>query len=700
MKKGDISSAVIEYRNAVRDSPNSVAARIALAAALERSNDFTGAEQQLRKAIEAGGSPDELIPRIALIMLETGNAGKIVSEFKEKTLPNAKANSDLLATVALASIATRRLTLAEHQLNLVVEQTPVVSLAKGQLLLTKGNVSEAVAELKKGLAIPSTEAPTAWWLPRALARTYQATGNNEKALEYLQQALEVAPWHIGITGEYGDALVSASRWKEASVIRDKLRSIAPGSLWLYLLDSALLAENGQLEASQASALKVLANIPEHLRATLLVASAELQLNQPVQAEERLRKIARTYSYSPPVLHLLATAQLRLGQLTDARSSIQRGLQVAPQDTRFLSLKADTEILQGRIKDATQTLEELVSLAPGHVDSYLRLSQIKEKEGKRELAIQFMEKAGELGKDDPSIRDRIIAISLRHGNPAVARQLADYAIKTYPNDPRSHLALTATLAAQNDTSGAWKATLTALDLKPDYQPALNALASLVRNAGQHQELLARYEKAVSAKPTDPLTYLEYVRLLRGKRNAPSDDLAILQKGVTQLPNVPLLREALINENIAQGKADFAITIAQEGAAISGAPLSALALLATTYERLGRNEQATEAYRKLSTDFPQLVEWRLRFADIELRQGRQEGAKKALQSLIKDLPKEPAAYVKLAHLAVENNNLSDALSIARQLGENEINRKLAMILKTVVGGCVMHDFRSDGVRAAAR
>lgn len=679
MKKGEIASAVIEYKNAVRDTSNSVEARIALANALERSYDFSGAEQQLRKAIEIGGNLDELLPRIALTMLELGNVEKIVAELKDKTLSQSIANSDLHAIVALACIASRRLSLAEEQINLAVEQTPTSSLAKGQLQLAKGKVDEAIAELQGGQAKQSSIEATAWWLPRALARTYQATGNNAKTLDYLQQAHQIAPWHIGILGEYGDALVSASKWDEAAAIRTKLKSTAPNSPWFYLLDSALLAEKGQLEASRAAAMRVLAIVPEHLRATLLVASAELQLNQPALAEDRLRKIARTYSYSLPVLHLLTTAQLRLGHLADAMANIRRGLQISPKDIRFLSLKADTEILQGTFKEATLTLEDLIRLAPEHVDSYLRLSQLKAREGKQEFAAKFMDKAADLGKDDHSIRDRIIAISLRRGNPAVAKQLADYAIKTYPNDPRSHLALTATLAAQNDTSGAWKATIAALDLKSDYQPALNALASLVRSADQHQELLTRYEKAVSAKPTDPLTYLEYVRLMRGKRNSPAEDIAILQKGVAQLPNIPLLREALINENLALGKTDLAITLAQEGAATSGAPLSAQALLATTYERLGKTEQATEAYRKLSNDYPQIAEWRLRFADIELRQGRKDSAKKALQSLIKDLPKDPAAYVKLAHLAVEDNNLNDALSIARQLGDNESTKKIAMVLE---------------------
>ncbi len=83
LEGGQYREAVIEFKNAVQAEPGSARARVLLADALERTHDLAGAEQQLRKAIEAGGD-DKLVLRIASIQLDRTEFDKLVREFRDR----------------------------------------------------------------------------------------------------------------------------------------------------------------------------------------------------------------------------------------------------------------------------------------------------------------------------------------------------------------------------------------------------------------------------------------------------------------------------------------------------------------------------------------------------------------------------------------------------------------------------------------
>ena len=83
LEKGDLPAALISFKNAVQADPKSVTARQALADALERNGDLPGAEQQLRRALESGGDPDELLPRIGVLLLDRGENALLIRDFRK-----------------------------------------------------------------------------------------------------------------------------------------------------------------------------------------------------------------------------------------------------------------------------------------------------------------------------------------------------------------------------------------------------------------------------------------------------------------------------------------------------------------------------------------------------------------------------------------------------------------------------------------
>lgn len=674
MQKNEYSSAVIEFKNAVQAKPDALPARLALADALERLYDTVGTEQHLRKAVAAGGDANALLPRIALLMLDRNDLAKIINEFKDQRLKSAEADSNLRAVVAVAYLGQKQLALADQQLNQATVQTAAVTLARAQSLLNQGKKEQALATLDSSLAAPNSP----WWVLRGLSRIYEANGKREQAFQFMSRAYDAVPWHRGVMGEYGEFLVEAGKLDQAIVIRDRLKKLAPTFYMTHYVNALILSRQARSEESLAAALRVLAVAPEHLPATLMVASAELQKGDVMMADRRLRKIAPQYPFSVPLLQLLAQAQLRLGKTTEAADSISRGLGVAPGNARLLSLRAESEVMRGAINEAAATLAQLSASDPANASYLLRLSELRAGSGNKEAARKLLDQAAEAGKDNPAIRDRIVAIALGMGDATRVRQLAEHAIKTRAQDPQSHLTLAATLGIENDPAGAWRETLAALDIQPAFQPALNALAMMAREPKQRQELIVRYEKAIQAKPSSAQTYLENARLMRATKQSQASITALLEKGVASLPTSALLREALAQEHLRAGKPDAARSVAQAGASANNASAAEIALLAAIYERVGDTKLATETYRKLATDYPQRPEWRLKLAELEAGANQKREATSILRALIADRPFDPQPYIALASLTAPDN-LPEALSIAKELGGKEPNKLTAMLLE---------------------
>lgn len=672
MKKGNYPSAVIEFKNAVQANPSASDVRIALAEALERTYDEAGAEQHLRKSITHGADPNQIWPRIALIMLERKESAKVINEFKDKRLNSPEADSNIRAIVAVAYLNQNHPAEAQQQLGLAAQQTDTARLANAQLQLSLGNKDGALAAIDGTDRNPETP----WWILRGLGRVNEALGSRERAFELMGRAYQAAPWHQSVMGEYAEFLVGRGKLDEAIAIRDRLIKQAPAFYWSHYIDALVLSQQGQAEASQAAALRVLRMSPDHLPSTLLVAAAELQKGDAMMANMRLEKIAPQHPYSLVLLRLLTESRIRQGKKVEAAESLRRGLNVAPKDAVLLSLKADLEVSKGNLKDATATLEELNAAQPNNPAHLLRLSELHARSGDTNGARKLLGQAADAGKDNPAVRDRLIGAFLAQGDINGVRQLAEHAVSSRPDDPQSHLVMAAALGSQKNDEGAWQSIQKALDLQPAFQPALKAMALMAQSAPRRDELFSRYEKAVGSKRASEAVFLGFAQLLRERKNG--DILPILEKGVAAIPTAIGLRRALAQEQFRNGKPDAALSVVQAGAAAKNAPPEANALLGETYERLGDVRMATETYRKLATGYPQRTDWRLKLADLEANYGNKKEATSILRALITDRPLDPQAYIALAGLTGPDS-MQEAISIAQELGSREPNKLTAMLLE---------------------
>lgn len=671
LAKGDYASAAVSLRNALQQDPGSVEARVMMAEVLERRHDRPGAEEQLRKAVEYGGNADELVPRIALMMVDRGDMDAVIRSYKDLRLKDPDADATLRGIVALAMLTLRREAPARQQIE-GAPAVPAVRLARAQLLANEGRAKEALAALE----LDKADSPPPWWLLRAARRIAVAAGEPELSLDLMRRAQEAVPWNLGVVGEYGEALISDGRFDEATKVRDRLAKTAPQFFWTHYLSALLYNHAGRIDEAHAAALTVLKVSPDHVGSSLMAASAELRRGDLVVAEQRLSTLARKNPELVPALRLLAQAQLRLGHREDAVATLRRGLNLVPGDPELLMLRARVEADSGRPKEAAATYAEVAARHPDEPELQLSLAQARAAAGDRAGARQALERAQAMVKDGGQ-GARVVETLLGMRDVDSARRFADELVARFPKDDQARLAQAATKSAQGDAAGAWAATLAVLDDKPVHAGALAALAAMSRTPDQRKELLARHAKALEAGGGGPGQLLDYAVLLRLEPAGAQTPLSVLDLAVQRYPASVPVRAALIEELLRAGDAARALSIAESGAAAANASAQARELLGGTYLRLGKPQQATEVFRKLANEFPQRADWRFKLAQLEAENGRVAEATSLLRSLVSERPFDPAPYSLLAQLAAKSN-IDEALSVARQLGTQPEFKAASLLL----------------------
>ncbi len=659
LAKGDYASASVALRNALQQDPTSAPARTMLAEVLERRHDRPGAEEQLRKAVENGGNADELVPRIALMMVDRGDMDAVIRNYKDLRLEDAQADAALRGTVALAMLTLKREAPARQQIE-GAPAVPSVRLARAQLLVNEGRAKEALAMLD----LDNAASPPPWWLLRAGRRVATAAGNPELSLDLIRRAQEAAPWNLGVVGEYGDALIGAGRFDEAAKVRDRLAKQAPQFFWTHYLTAQLYNVAGRVDEAHAAALTVLKVSPDHIGSALMAASAELRRGDLVVAEQRLSTLVRKNPDLLAALRLLAQAQWRLGRPEDAFATLRRGLNLAPGDAELLMLRGRVEAASGKPKEAAATYAQVVAQHPDDPELLLLLAQARFGAGDRAGARQVLERLQSMVKDGNQ-GARVVEAVLSMRDLEWARRIADDLVARFPKDEQARLALAATKSAQGDAAGAWAVTLAVLDDKPGHSGALVALGAMSRTPAQRKELLARHAKAMEAGGGGPGQMLDYATLLRFEPTGPHTPLSVLDTAVRQYPASVPVRAALIDELLRAGDAERAIGIAESGATAANASAQARELLGGTYVRVGKPQPASEVLRKLVKEFPQRADWRQKLAQLEAENGRVPEATSLLRGLIAERPFDATSYVMLVRLAARNSP-DEALSVARQLG----------------------------------
>lgn len=689
LDKGDMASALISFKNAVQADPKSIAARQALADALERNGDLPGAEQQLRRALESGGDPDQLFPKVAILLLDRGENALLIRDLGKQKLKSPIADSDLKALVALAYLASSQPSKAAEQLAAATERTPGVRLAHAQVAFAANHRAEAAAEMDAIL----TEGKAPWWVARAASRVFLANREAVKGLQAIKQSYDAAPMHRGVIGEYAEQLIAANRKDEARPLRDKLRKLAPSYYRTQYLEALFLLEDGKQDLAYNAITKVLAALPEHIPSQIIAASIELERNELSSAEGRVKRILAADTGSSQGYRLRAMLEMRRGNLSEASAALEKATSRAPDDRNLLAMAAGLSWSRGDKRAAVHQMSKAAAQEPPRADLLAGLAEMLLGTGQREDALTMLNSAASIAKDAKAVA-AVLNAALRMKQLGVAKNIAEKEQARRPKDPEPLLWLAVVQGTDDDETGALAYVRKALDAQPDYYPALTALVSTAKTSERRSEYETRLKKAIESRSKDARVYLDQARILIEKNARDEQIGALLGKGLTADPTDLALREATIQHWLKSGQKDKALAVAKEGEAAMPENANMLAMVAYVQEAAGELSQSAIKYAQLAERFPDRLDWNFKHARNLSEQGKKQDAEKVLRRLIQQRSDEPSPYQALAMLQVEMGLSKEAQLTAEMLRDKAGQKALGLILLGDVYGAT--DRRPEAIK----
>jgi tetratricopeptide (TPR) repeat protein len=254
MARNDPTSAVVDFRAAVRNQPKSVVLQRSLARAYIAKGQPALAEQALRSAVEA--VPDDTSIRIDLaqVLIQTDRPAQAAA-LLEDTIRHAPDDPQLRESLIRAYIADRDLRAAgkaAEDLKALRPDAAAGYYLAGLIAHDEKRFNDSAGNLERAFALE----PTSLEILTSLTRFSLERGRAVAAIEHLQRALNRDPENVGILDLLGATYLESKDLPHATEILELAITLAPRS-WVAYRDLARVRlaandTNGAIEEYQTA----------------------------------------------------------------------------------------------------------------------------------------------------------------------------------------------------------------------------------------------------------------------------------------------------------------------------------------------------------------------------------------------------------------------------------------------------------------
>ncbi|HQG27218.1 MAG TPA: tetratricopeptide repeat protein, partial [Candidatus Ozemobacteraceae bacterium] len=221
---------------------------------------------------------------------------------------------------------------------------------------------------------------------------------------------------------------------------------------------------------------------------------------PAELEALTAEVKRSPTSADAYLRLGA-ALLASGKGERAFSTFRAAKAIAPNDVRIHRLGAEILETLGRHDEALAALDTVVKLSPGgDIEADLQAARILHESGRRQKALDRLQRLRDAAPRKPEILLRLSEIELSLGD-AVAAQIDLTAYRKQTGESREmFLLLGQAMMAQSFHDGAIRHYRDALAKFPDDFELRLGLGRAYLGSGERGQAMLEFERALAAAPT--------------------------------------------------------------------------------------------------------------------------------------------------------------------------------------------------------
>lgn len=396
LARGDAPAAITDLRAVLRDQPESVPVRRALARAYLRSEETALAEETLRSAIESNPADPQLRVDLAEVQLRTGQAERALRTL-EDTVAETPANLAAQERLFRLQVSNGDLRAASETAAAVRSARPDLPLGQfmtGVVLRAEGKRAAATTAFESALKLqPSAAEPLV-----AITEMQIEDRRVGDALARLENVAREQPSNVVARNLRGELLTAERRYAEALVVFDEAIRLSPGwwvpyrgkslaqiaggegdaaavtlergleatrdALPLGMDLAALHERNGRHDAAIATYERLLASSPSNAVVANNLAMLLATYRSDAQSLERARELSAPFADSqvPAFLNTVGWVQYRLGLYREAIPMLQKAADGDPGQPLMRFHLAMAQLKAGERVEAKRNLE--VALASG------------------------------------------------------------------------------------------------------------------------------------------------------------------------------------------------------------------------------------------------------------------------------------------------------------------------------------------------
>ena len=610
-KAGDWASAIIEFKNSVKQEPENALARAELGRAFVETANADAAIKELNKAREYGYRKELLLLPLAKAYRQKGDFDKILEEINVQDKYPSGLKAEILAFRGLA-------------------------------WLVKGDNAAAVEALKKarGLDQDRTEVRLAW-------ATFEQTNNNPEAQKkWLEPLLERTGGIADAWSQLGEIEQQANKLDAAERAYTRSIELRPYGHIDSIRRAVVRIAQGNLDGAQDDVntiVKAGANWPVVQHTNGIIA---FQRNQLDQAQSSLQQVLSKYpDYSPSQL-LLALVHHRKGQYQNTIGLLKQYLAKQPDEYRPNIIYADTLLKTSRTERAIERLKQLDLNHPNDPQVLAMLSQAYQTQRNTNLAIEYLERAINYSPEQTDLRLQLGSLLIADPKKIEqGRSELQKVLKLNPENKRASQLLYLSYMRERKFTQAREVASKVAKQNPESTRGLHMMALSYYSQADKEKAIEILKEARSRFPADSLTTnsLASIYLQEGELESAKSLYEELLKQDDSNVKV-LIQLAMIAAR--QQKQEESLAWMKKAYDRNPGELSPKLLLASRYLQ---NDEASLAIEVLNTAGPEQknsIAYIMLQAQAKLAVNEVQQAIRLLKELISKKPRVPAAHFLLA------------------------------------------------------
>ncbi len=629
-QKGDMRTAVVQLRNAVRADPQNAEAHFLLARVQLELGDLAAAQKEAKSAQDRGYDRQQVLPLMISTYLMQGKYNEALQDFQVEN-KDAAADSSILVARGYAYTGLNRLDEAQKAFSDAETLAPnsiQAILASTRLALQRGDLETARKKLDRALQM----APNALDVQLLKTQVLRMQNDASGALALLDEIIAKQPNSLRARMDRASLYLALGRDKEAKADNDAVLALKPNDVSAIFMRGLLAARARDFKTADTQLDQInrfLARIP---RAYFLQAVVKQNLGQMEQAEDSALRYAAREPEDIDGIKLLARIQLLKRKPVPVINRLSAWSNAGRADFDIYDLLGRAFSMNGQSSEAVEAFRKAQALAPDNLGVNTRLATARLLVGETDAAIIDLERSLRLAPTDTAVSEQLFAAAMATGDIARAEQVLATIRAAVGDAPTVGNLEAVLLMARVDLDGARARLEDVLRRAPDFTLARFNLARLALMEGKKEESDRLLTEILGKNPSSDPALTMYVAGLVGGGNIPRA-IEVLQRARADAPGNNRIVAALADLYVRSGDPKSALALIGPDTKDSLLATDLLAPRARAELALDRVKDARDTYAELLDRDRSDVSVRRTLAGLMVGIGDIESARNTLQDGLK-------------------------------------------------------------------